>query len=509
MSLNPSEDLLHTVDSVKRIEQRAMQQMGLTSCDFMRQAASAILTELLDEFGRPEGLTIFCGSGSNAGDGYMLAELAANDAIPVQVFELGAVDTLSPSVAQARLAALKSPAQLSVYSQSMQISAGIVIDALIGTGLRGSLKELYRQAIRQINDCDFPVVAIDVPSGLDGDTGNVSDDAVIADLTITFIAPKQGLFTGRGPVCCGVVVWHSLNVPPEAYGAQPPSVYRMKLPALLEQLPLRPRDAHKAQFGHVMVIGGDIGFGGAAIMAAQASVRAGAGLVSMATRPEHVPPMLARQPEVMAVGVVSGQELQPLLKRSNVLVIGPGLGQSAWSEQLLQKAFDTRLPMVVDADALNILASGRVVSDPAKAQWIMTPHPGEAARLLDISVREVEANRFAAVRKLHEKYSAVVVLKGVGSLVTCDTLGGVSVCPYGNPGMASGGMGDILSGVIGALLAQGLTLHGAAELGCCLHSYAADMASQQYGEHGLAATDLLTFIRGQLNNRDFLDELDE
>jgi hydroxyethylthiazole kinase-like uncharacterized protein yjeF len=219
----------------------------------------------------------------------------------------------------------------------------------------------------------------------------------------------------------------------------------------------------------------------------------------MATRPAHVAGALARQPEVMVSGIVSGQELEPLLDKPSVLIIGPGLGRSPWSEQLLQKAVATGLPMVVDADALNIIAEGRVVSQPNGSGWVMTPHPAEAARLLNISVQDVQADRFSAVRQLQEKYNAVVLLKGAGTLIAAPGDEIIAVCPYGNPGMATGGMGDVLSGIIGALLAQGLQAKLAAQLGCCLHSAAADMAVEDQGMHGLTATDMLAYLRKLLN----------
>ena len=248
-----------------------------------------------------------------------------------------------------------------------------------------------------------------------------------------------------------------------------------------------------------MVIGGDNGFGGAAMMAAESALRTGSGLVSVATRPIHVAALLARQPEIMVSGVISGQELEPLLDRPTVLVVGPGLGRSPWSEQLLQKAVATGVPMVMDADALNILAEGRVIAQPDGRQWVMTPHPAEAARLLGISVAEVQADRFSAVRRLQEKFNATIVLKGVGTLIASADEAEIAVCPYGNPGMASGGMGDVLSGIIGALLAQGLTPSIAAQLGCCLHSAAADMATQEQGVRGFVASDIAPVLRKLLN----------
>lgn len=286
-------------------------------------------------------------------------------------------------------------------------------------------------------------------------------------------------------------------------------------------LPPRGADSHKGDHGHVQVIGGDHGYGGAALMAAQAALVSGAGLVSCATRPEHVAAYLSRSPEIMVAGVNSGLELAPLLTpvitdhgangSAKVLVVGPGLGKQAFGQLLLQTVLQTlaqseqAIPLVLDADGLNLLASHPQItgadSDFSLHHLIMTPHPGEAGRLLNITTAEVQADRFAAAQALVEKFSCTVILKGQYSLIAGKEANGdctIYRCLDGNPGMASGGMGDILSGIVGAVLAQfkrlGLSPLAAAKLACCVHSHAADKASSQ-GEIGLLATDLLPFIR--------------
>ena len=271
----------------------------------------------------------------------------------------------------------------------------------------------------------------------------------------------------------------------------------LDLKKLLHFLPPRERTAHKGMFGHVMIIGGDKGMGGAVAMAAEASARTGAGLTSAATRPEHVAAILARRPEIMVTGVSSGQELEPLLARPSLLVVGPGLGRSAWSEQMLQQATLCGLPLVLDADGLNILAAGRVVRESKRDSRILTPHPAEAARLLGVTTADIQQDRTAAAQALQERYGGVIVLKGAGTLV-CGLEGTVDICMGGNPGMASGGMGDVLSGIIGSLLAQGLALFDAARLGVCLHAEAADIAAKQ-GERGLLASDLIAQLPKLVN----------
>jgi NAD(P)H-hydrate epimerase len=279
------------------------------------------------------------------------------------------------------------------------------------------------------------------------------------------------------------------------YAAVPSNCSRLELEPLLERVPPRPANAHKGLFGTVLVVGGDHGMAGAAVLAAEAALRCGAGLVRVATRPEHVAALVARRPEAMPRGVDSEEDFTPLLDAADVLVVGPGLGSSPWSVQLLKRALASAKPAVLDADALNLLAAQRSGESPGGATRILTPHPGEAARLLGCDTVAVQADRFAAVIDLQRRYGGVAVLKGNGSLVTDGAA--ILLSDYGNPGMASGGMGDVLSGVIGALLAQRLPALEAAALGVCLHGAAADLAAGE-GERGLLATDLLPGLRSLL-----------
>ncbi len=297
------------------------------------------------------------------------------------------------------------------FSPEFVIGEGVVVDALLGIGITGEVREHYRRAITAINAARLPVLAIDIPSGLCSDTGAIAGIAVQADVTVSFIGLKRGLLTGRGPAVCGDVLLRDLGVSAEVYGGVQAAVERLDLRLLLAEFPRRARDAHKGHFGHVLIVGGDIGFGGAVALAAEAALRVGAGLVSVATRPAHVAAILARRPELMVKGVESGQELEPWLDGPTVLVVGPGLGRSPWSEQLLQKAVKTGLPMVVDADALNILAEGLVAPWGDTSRWIMTPHPGEAARLLGVGSAEIQRDRFGAGRALLRKFPSTLVLK--------------------------------------------------------------------------------------------------
>jgi hydroxyethylthiazole kinase-like uncharacterized protein yjeF len=256
----------------------------------------------------------------------------------------------------------------------------------------------------------------------------------------------------------------------------------------------RPRDAHKGNCGHVLVIGGDIGLSGAVRMAGESALRVGAGLVSVATRIEHAEFITIARPELMCHGIGFANELSDLLEKTSVILIGPGLGKMSWGQELLNFVIEMDKPMVVDADALNIIAEQKKTVN--KNNWILTPHPGEASRLLNSFVSDVQHDRLNAVKKLQEKFGGVCVLKGAGTLIA--TANSISICEAGNPGMATAGMGDILGGVMAGLLAQQVPLENAAKLGVLIHAMAGDLAAKE-GERGMIATDLLQYLRRFVN----------
>jgi NAD(P)H-hydrate epimerase len=337
------------------------------------------------------------------------------------------------------------------------------------------------------------VLALDVPSGLDADRGTCPGAVIQATVTVCFIAAKRGLYTGTAPDVVGQLEVDALQLPAELWETQP-SHARLLVP---EALPARARSAHKGDSGHLLVIGGDHGMAGAIRLCGEAALRAGAGLVSVATHADHVSALNAGRPELMAHGVDGPQALASLLERADVLAVGPGLGKSAWSHALWLTALDAGLPLVLDADGLNLLAREPRRFDRAV---VLTPHPGEAARLLGSDIATLQSDRYASARALAERFGAVVVLKGAGSLVAHPD-GRVAVCPWGNPGMATAGMGDVLTGVVGALLAQGATAWEAACLGVGLHARAGDAAVADEGERGLIASDLLRPLRRLANRK--------
>ncbi|MFV8819113.1 NAD(P)H-hydrate dehydratase [Haliea sp. E17] len=480
---------IYTAEQTRALDRAAISDGQLPGITLMGRAAHAAFECLLAAWPSPARLQVLCGTGNNGGDGFLLADIAHKRGIPTVVLQLGDPQKIAGDALQARQQAESNGVTIQNFAEAGLSLDGVIVDAMLGTGLGGEVRQEYREAIAAVNASGLPVLAVDIPSGLCSDTGAVLGAAVRADRTITFIGRKRGLYTLDAAGCTGELHFADLGVPAEVYGQVPADGYLLNLAAARRLLPPRPATAHKGNCGTVLVIGGDHGMAGAAALAGEAALRCGAGLVKVATRAAHVAPLVARTPELMPRGVESGDELEGLLQSADVLVAGPGLGQSDWSAFLLRAAAASGKPVVLDADGLNMLAAGKVRFD---GEVVYTPHPGEAARLLGVTTAAVQADRFAAVRQLQDKLGGVAVLKGNGSLIAGrDAL---LLSTYGNPGMASGGMGDVLSGVIGALLAQGLPPLESAALGVCFHGAAADAAAQS-GMRGLLASDLMPCLR--------------
>ncbi|PCK09423.1 MAG: bifunctional ADP-dependent NAD(P)H-hydrate dehydratase/NAD(P)H-hydrate epimerase [Alteromonadaceae bacterium] len=490
---------LYTCEQSKALDQTAIQAGEIPGIVLMERAGRAAFDQLLSLWPESRRLIVYCGGGNNGGDGYIVAALALQHGMDIQVKYLCAPEELKGDAMLAFEIACKSAVPISAWKASSAdefTTETVLVDALLGTGFSGNVRTDYAAAIGEMNANPCPVFAIDLPSGLSGDTGACGDAVVQAAATISFIGLKRGLLTGRGPAFSGQVFFDGLSVPASVLNGVS-SVSRIGLG--LYQLPKLDADAHKGHRGHVLLVGGDNGFGGAIIMAAHAAARTGAGLISVATRPNNVSALLTRMPEVMVNEVAGAQDLRALLEKASAVVVGPGLGRSAWSEQLLQPVLQSGLPLVLDADALNLVASHvpSSVNYPKEHTWVLTPHPGEAARLLNCSITDIQADRFSAVQSIAQKYHAVVILKGAGTLIA--TRDQLVVADVGSVGMAVAGMGDILSGIVGALLAQGLSPWQAACIGVCLHGEAGMLVTQKHGLRGVMATDLLPYVRQLVN----------
>lgn len=491
-------EYLYTAEATRELDRRAVES-GIAGDKLMERAGGGAFAVLRRNWPEAREVVVFCGGGNNGGDGYVIARLAKEAGLRPRIIALAPEEKLKgDALVMARLARQAGIPVEDDPAPDLQ-GVDVVVDALLGTGLKDAPRGAYEKAITVINGCGAPVLAVDIPSGLNADSGALAGEAVRARATVTFIGVKQGLLTGRGPGVCGRLYFDNLRVPQAVFDEVPASALRPCHEDIASALPARPRDAHKGHFGHVLLAGGDYGFAGAVTMAGQAAARCGAGLVSLATRPEHCAAVLVRQPELMAHGIAEGADVNGLLERATVLVVGPGLGQSDWSRNLLKQALAADLPLLLDADALNLLAAMPTL--PKRKNWVLTPHPGEAARLLDTDTASIQADRFAALEKLTALTGATVVLKGAGTLVGSPGQALPSVISFGNPGMATGGMGDVLSGIIGALLGQGLDTHQAASIGALTHAVAADYGAAEQGERGMLATDLLPWLRLLLNGK--------
>jgi NAD(P)H-hydrate epimerase len=478
----------YSAAQVRELDRRAIHDYSIPAYTLMQRAAAVAGRVLHERWPKARSIHILVGPGNNGGDGYELARLAKVAGSDVRVWQVGQPPA-DGAAAQAAQAWHKDGGTSAAFAGSLD-GAQVVVDSILGIGLTRPLEGDYANAVAAINRqraAGAGVLAVDVPTGLDADTGGIWGDAVRADTTTTFIGRKLGLHTGAGPDCAGQVIFDALGVPDAVYERVQTVADGLQLSELQRHLPRRARSAHKGRHGHVLIVGGDEGMGGAVLMAARAALRTGAGLVSIATHSAHAAALVAAQPEIMGRGVRNAKDLAPFLKRASVIALGPGLGQSDWGRELWSHVVAADKPLVVDADGLNWLAQNPQRRD----DWILTPHPGEASRLLGVGAAEIQANRPAMITRLRERYGGVVVLKGAGTLVRGEALG---LCLQGNPGMAVGGMGDVLTGVIAGLLAQGLPLEPAARCGVLMHALAGDRAAT-VAERGLLPSDVIGALR--------------
>ncbi len=490
---------LYTAEQTRLLDRIAIEQFGIPGIRLMQRAGHALFAVLLASFPGISRLTVLAGGGNNGGDGFIVAALARQQGLSVQLLCVGDTDfaqRLTGEALQAWQQLAGTDLVAEIYSDQIDITGEVILDAMLGTGLKGPVREPFLSAIKRINRLGRPVLAADIPSGLCADTGTVLGQAVRATITLSFIGLNRGLLTAEGVEYAGQVLFDNLHLPDEVYDEVPVQVFRTSADDLTEMLPARQKNAHKGLYGHLLVVGGDNGMGGAALLAAEAALRAGAGRVSLATRQAHVSAALARCPEVMTHSVECVGQLGPLLEQADIVVIGPGLGQQAWGEQMLAAVLAAAKPMVLDADALNIMSAKNLFSGDHSAS-VFTPHPGEAARILRTQSGQLQVDRFQAVTDLQQLCGGAVVLKGAGSLSCAGEV--IHLCDAGNPGMAVAGMGDVLSGICGALLAQGLVAEDAARLGVYIHASAADRVAAQRGERGILASDLFLEINQVIN----------
>ena len=488
---------LYTAEKSQELDRVAIEEFQIQSFTLMQRAAKACYRRIKKRIKRNQTIYVFCGKGNNGGDGFLVANLGHEEGFPVRICYIGSTEQIKGDALRAYNLIIKNGISVLELEDLPEFlhKQTLIVDGILGTGIQGQVREPHRKAIEYLNAQNIDIVSIDIPSGLSGNTGKILGIAVKAIETISFIGLKQGLFTGDGPEYSGHIRFDSLSIPEGVYEKVNTSVRVLKYSKASLSLPSRKKTSHKGDFGHTLLIGGDYGMVGAISMAAEAAARTGAGLISVATRPENCYVITMRTPEIMTFGIHSDKDLDAPLNKASCVVIGPGLGTTNWAIGMLNKVIDKQTPIVFDADALNLISSNRVTfqrDQLVSGNWIMTPHPGEASRLLSTEIKNIEVDRFESVRLLQMKLNGISVLKGAGTLVYDGKT--TWVCECGNHGMAKGGMGDILSGILGGLLSQGMSLMTAAKAGVILHSKAADLCAQKKGERGMLATDLFPFL---------------
>ena len=508
---------LYCAAQVQRLDSIAIDKFSIAGFKLMQAAGSVTFDALQERWPQVKHLVVFVGSGNNGGDGYIIAGLARQQGLNVELVQVGDAAKLAGDARlafewaeQAKVPMVSWANYLEGETASYPEQQTVLVDALLGTGLAGEVRDLYVAAIDILNGLDHPVVAVDIPSGLCSDTGKILGTAVKAKLTVTFIGMKQGLLTYLGCGVAGEIIYHDLDVPEEVFAADNginPSSRRIDINDVSQHFSPRSLAAHKRDHGHVVVVGGNHACGGAVLLAAEAALRTGAGLVTVLTRSHHRPAIVARRPELMVAGTEDeGIDIATLLRAATSIILGPGLGKSAWSRELFQFALQAQrahtTPLVIDADGLNLLAERNQEGvSVERDNWILTPHPGEAARLMNCESSEIQADRFEAVRAMQNRWGGCCVLKGNGSLVCYEENGKqrVDLCTEGNPGMATAGMGDVLSGIAGSFVAQGLTLADSLTSAVCVHGEAGDLAMAVGGQRGMVASDLFSPIRQLVN----------
>lgn len=486
---------LFRADQVRENEKTAAANSNCDMFTLMQRAGDVVFKQCLELIPNSDVYLVLVGQGNNAGDGYIAAMNAklAGKQVDLCAIEPERILEGDAGIAQKRW--LDSGGEIKHFSTELLDRADVIIDGLLGTGINSYIRNEFADVIDAINSSSTPVVSVDVPSGLDANTGQSLGRCVQADITVTFVGIKPGLVTGAGKQSCGKLVYADLGIGNAFQSLAKPSATMLNIDHFKG---MGPRDvhSHKGTYGRLLCIGGNRGTAGAIRLAGEAALRSGAGMVRVYTHESSIIQVSAGRPELM----VSDSHLEEALQWASCVVIGPGLGLDAWSESTfattLKHCQATNKPIVIDADALNLLCKQSTAFTLSRS--ILTPHAGEAARLLGVSVEDVESDRFNYARQCSQRYHSVCVLKGAGTLI--DNEKKTWVCRHGNPGMATAGSGDVLSGILGALLAQGVETDIAAKYGVVLHAKAGDDIAQQHGQRGMIASDFFDAVRSLINH---------
>ncbi len=496
-------------EQVRALDQRAMKDLGLPAAVLMENAGRAIADAIVRRVGPANGrhITVLAGTGNNGGDGFVAARVLADCGFKAEVFLAGEIDKMTPETALHFHAMKKLGVDVRVVKepprgpelQNLRRSLGrsaAIVDALAGIGLQGELREPVRTLAAQLDGrYRALVVAADIPSGLSATDGRPQGVAVVAQLCVAMAAAKPGLFLGDGPKYWQELEIADIGVPAAWIAATEPSGQTIDVALAKRLLPPRDDHGHKGRFGHLFVLAGSPGKAGAALLSCGSALRTGVGLCTLGTSGEIRGRLEGSIPDLMVEAVRGGaseiKRIEKLLLKKSAIAAGPGLGTSAAEVDLIQRVLAmTDVPVLLDADALHILAGKRDMATPAAGRLVLTPHPGEMAVLMGKTIEAVEADRLGSAQQLATELQAVVVLKGARTLVVAPN-GQWALCPDANAALAKGGTGDVLTGLIGGLLAQGIALFDAAMLGVALHSLAGQRLRAQSGLRAGLASELL------------------
>ncbi|BBN58849.1 bifunctional ADP-dependent NAD(P)H-hydrate dehydratase/NAD(P)H-hydrate epimerase [Hydrogenovibrio marinus] len=483
---------LFSAEQCQQLDRTAIESWNIPGLLLMKRAAFGAFLTLQNHWPKANKVTLLCGTGNNGGDGLALAQYALLTGLDVTVVIIGNPQNFKPDARQVYEELIQLGVTPVDFSKEV-LNTDVIVDALLGIGINKPISGQLVDVIHAVNQSEAPVLALDIPTGVDATTGSIHGCAIKADVTISFIAHKMGLYTGVGADHIGQIIIDDLKLPEALFDTTPNLADFHDLAYWKERLPVRATSAHKGSSGTALLIGGNHSMAGAIQLSATAALRAGAGLVKVITQNEHTNMLTEQQPELMCYPTTQLDELLPL---ANAIAIGPGLGLDEWAQNLLLKTLDHlqhhQTPAVLDADALKLLAQNPKLS-PQNPHWVLTPHPGEAAEMLGCTPQEIQNDRISAIYELHELYGGVILLKGNGTLIFDGEH--LELCPLGNPGMAVGGMGDVLTGMITSYLAQGsrqgLSLMAAACLGAYRHAAIADQVVETRNLTSLIPSDII------------------
>lgn len=504
-----------TAAEMKALDTATIEEYGIPGLVLMENAGRQVVEVIRQVLGpeiRDKVITIFIGKGNNGGDGLVVARHLLNMGAEVKVLALANLDEITGAAA-INLQIWRKMGQ-KIYSihhgdginivRLVLMNTDLIVDAIYGTGFKGKIGDKVGRIIEVLNGSGKPIVAVDIPSGLEADTGRVSGPCIQADHTVTFGLPKLGLILEEGANCTGSLHVADISIPAVLVEQTAPRRYLTTAGLVKEWLPFRPTGAHKGNFGRVLVVAGSKGMTGAACLAGEAALRAGAGLVTVAVPETLYDIVETKLTEAMKAslpdtgrGTLSSDASQSILalaEKADVLAMGPGLSTDDEVVKVVRALLPVvRIPCVLDADAINAIAGDGEILRKAQAPVVITPHPGEMARLIGSTIREVQEQRMAVTGKVATTWKVVTLLKGARTVIASPD-GTVYINPTGNPGMASGGSGDVLTGVVAALMAQELEPVKAAAAGAYIHGLAGDLAARDKGMMGMVAGDILAAL---------------